>query len=145
MKKKLEHNFSVNVDMLINAVTDRATGAVFDVEWIFKNSKNNLLRGKTIREELHVRIIDIDALVVMKIVSCRNTDIRDVFMMFPSVSNKEWIKSEVHKRCNFTEKMNVITEKITSKQFKDGLSGVYGSIEEKVFDKHKKTLLSFKN
>lgn len=142
-EKKLENNFSVNVDVLINAVTDKTTRAVFNAEWIFKNSENTLLRGKTITEELQARIIKIDALIVMKIISCRSTDIRDVFMMFPLLTNKEWIKSEVQERCDFTERMRRLTEKVTSKQFKDGLSGVYGYFDEKVFDKHKKALLSF--
>ncbi len=143
-EKKLENNFSVNLDILINAVTDRATGATFNAEWVFKNSKKNILKGKTITEELQVRIIDIDALIVMKIISCRSTDIRDVFMMFPYIKNKEGVRSEVSARCDFTDRMKRLTEKVTSKQFKDGLSGVYGYFDEKVFEKHKKALLSFK-
>ena len=34
-------------------------------------------------------------------------------------------------------------DKVTSKQFKDGLSGVYGYFDAKVFEKHKKTILTF--
>ena len=48
-----------------------------------------ILKGKTIAEELKLRIINIDALLVMKIISYRSTDIRDLFMMFPNAKNKE--------------------------------------------------------
>ena len=32
-------------------------------------------------------------------------------------------------------------EKVTSQQFKDGLSGVYGHIDAKVFEKHKTAVI----
>ncbi|MBU1201183.1 MAG: hypothetical protein KJ583_04000 [Nanoarchaeota archaeon] len=132
------------MDVLICNVTDRMTGAIFVADWIFENSSIKILRGKTITEELEMRIINIDALLVMKIISCRSTDIRDVFMMFPKSKNKEWMKSEIQMRCDFKDRIAKIIEKISSKQFKDGLSGVYGYFDQKVFEKHKNAILSFK-
>ncbi len=145
-EKKLDNNFAVSMDLLVDNVTDRMTGAIFSADWIFANSSKKILKGKTITEEFKVRIINVDALLVMKIISCRATDIRDVFMMFPQAQEKEWIKSEVQVRTDFQERMSKIIEKISSKQFKDGLSGVYGYFDQKVFEKHRKMIinLSFK-
>ena len=140
-EKKLENNFAVSMDILIHNVSDRMTGATFSAEWIFENSNNRVLKGKTINEELKLRIINIDALLVMKIVSCRQTDIRDIFMMMPNAKNEDWIKSEVTLRYDFKDRINIIIEKVTSKQFKDGLSGVYGYFDIKVFEKHKKAIM----
>ncbi len=142
-EKRLENNFAVSIDILIHAVTDRMTGTAFSAEWVFKNSSEKVLKGKTIAEELKLRIINIDALLVMKIISCRPTDIRDVFMMLPNARGKEWIKSEITPRYDFRDRINKIIEKVASKQFKDGLSGVYGYFDAKVFEKHKKALLAF--
>ena len=142
-EKKLENNFSVSIDILINNVTDRMTGVVFDAEWVFLHAQKKVLRGKTITEQLNLKIIGIDALLVMKMISCRNTDIRDVFMMFPNAQDKEWIKSEVSQRFDFQDRITTIINKIISKQFKDGLSGVYGHFNQKVFEKHQKAILEF--
>lgn len=141
-EKILQKNFSVSMDILISHVHDRMTGVVFSADWIFQHTKQRSLKGKTITQELQVRIIDIDALVVMKIISCRSTDIRDVFMMLPYVKNKERIESEVNLRYSLQEKIQIILTKIESKQFKDGLAGVYGQFDTKVFEKHKKTVRS---
>ena len=137
-EKQLENNFRVSMDILIQIVTDRGTGAKFTADWVFENSKIRLLKGKTINQELKVRIINIDALLVMKIISCRPTDIRDVFMMLSNAVNKEWIISQVMERYDFEDRMHRIIEKVDSAQFKDGLSGVYGYFDPKVFEKHKK-------
>ena len=142
-EKTLDNNFAVSVDILIQKVTDRTTGAEFSSEWTFKHSHLRTLKGKTITEELKVRIIDIDALLAMKIISCRPTDIRDVFMMLPNAQEKEWIKTEVESRYNLRERISKILEKISAKQFKDGLSGVYGYVDQKVFEKHKKATEKF--
>ena len=141
--KKLGTGFAVSMDILIRGVTDRMTGVTFAAEWIFKNSGMRALKGKTIREELKLRIINIDALLVMKIISCRPTDVRDVFMMATKAEDREWIKSEIAIRYGFKDRITKIVEKVSSKQFKDGLSGVYGYVDRKVFEKYRKEIMAF--
>jgi hypothetical protein len=141
--KCIENNFSVSIDILISRVTDRMTKASFSADWIFENSKKRSLKGKTMIKEIEVNIIDIDALIVMKMVSCRATDIRDVFMMMPNAKNKDWIKSEVSSRYDFKDRLAKIVDKVSSKQFKDGLSGVYGNFDIKTFEKHKNIIVKF--
>ena len=142
-EKKLAGNFRVSIDMLIGKVVDRMTGAEFAASWIFENSKTRALKGKTLTEELKARVISMDALLAMKMTSCRATDIRDVFMMLPQAEDKEWIKKEIASRCDIKDRIARITEKIMSKEFKNGLSGVYGVIDEKTFNKHRKAIASF--
>jgi len=141
-EKMLENDLEVSIDVLIKNIADRMTGVVFLADWIFKNSKLGILRGKTISEETKLRIITIDALIVMKMISCRPTDIRDIFMMLPNALNKKWITSEISLRYDFNDRISKIIEKVDSKQFRDGLSGVYGKFDQKVFEKHRKMLLT---
>lgn len=141
--KKLNNNFAVSMDVLFSKVVDRLTSSVFSSEWIFENSSTKIFRGKTISQDLRLRIINLDALMVMKMVSCRSTDIRDVFMLSPFAKDKEWIVSEISARYDFNNRISKIIDNITAKQFKDGLSGVYGSFDQKVFEKHKNSLISF--
>ncbi|MFH1915801.1 MAG: hypothetical protein ABIJ21_00920 [Nanoarchaeota archaeon] len=139
----LENKFQVSMDILIGSVTDRLTGSAFLANWVFEHSKIHPLRGKTIREELKLRIINRDALLVMKMISARQTDIRDVFMMFPQAENKEWIREEIQKRYDIQDRMEKILHVVNAKQFKDGLSGVYGMVNLPTFQKHQKALQSF--
>lgn len=135
-EKKIEKDFKVNMDILVDEVIDRQTGSTFSADWIFKNSSIKTLMGKTILEKIKIRVIDIDALIVMKIISCRSTDIRDVFMLISSINNPDWVIEEISKRSNFDERLIKLIKNIESKQFKDGLQGVFGVIPEKTFEKH---------
>ena len=140
-EKEISKNFRVSVDVFAKEIFDRQTGAIFSADWIFHNSSIRPLKGKTIAEELKLRIINVDALIVMKLISCRNTDIRDIFMLMPKAINKEWIKEEVKKRYFFDNRLVKLKEKITSVKFKDDLQGVYGYIDNNIFDKHMKAVL----
>ncbi|MDO8459593.1 MAG: hypothetical protein Q7S74_00645 [Nanoarchaeota archaeon] len=141
LEKDLGDNIKVSVDILIKEVLDRQTNATFPADWVFDNSEIRTLRGKTITEELKLKIINLDALFVLKFVSCRLTDIRDIFMLAPNIKNKERVKEEISKKYDFNKLFSKVENKITSKQFKDSLQGVYGIIDEKVFEKHKKAIL----
>ncbi len=140
-EKDLGNGFKVSIDILIKAVLDRYTNSTFSAEWVFNNSEIRELKGKTINEKLKIRIINPEALIVMKISSCRINDIRDVFMLAPYIKDKEWIKQEISKRYEFNERFSKLKEKILSQQFKDGLQGVFGFVDNKVFEKHKKMIL----
>ncbi|MBI4149691.1 nucleotidyl transferase AbiEii/AbiGii toxin family protein [Candidatus Woesearchaeota archaeon] len=144
-EKKVGNDLAVSMDILFRDVRDRATGAAFSADWIFEHSKVRILRGKTIPEELRLRIINADALLVMKIISCRPTDIRDIFMMLPHAQDKKWLASEASSRYDLNDRLSRIIEKVDSKQFKDGLAGVYGRFDQDTFDKHKKAILSLGN
>ena len=129
------------MDILYKQILDRQTMVKFDARWVFENSSLTTLKGKTIIESLKLRIINLDALVVMKLISCRSTDMRDVFMMIPNINDAAWIKQEISRKYNFEERFNKIRDKIISKDFKNNLQGVYGYINEKTFEKHKMALL----
>lgn len=141
-EKTLEKNFKVSVDILIKEVLDRQTHATFSASWIFENSSVKLLRGKTIFKEIKLRVVTVDALVAMKCVSCRSTDIRDIFMLISSVKDAGWIQKEIENRTSFSKSCKKIKEKILSSEFKNNLQGVYGSIDENLFEKQKKMLLA---
>lgn len=140
-EKEIAQNFRVSMDILIGEVLDRQTNAKFPAEWIFDNSKIRNLRGKTISEELKLMIINPEALIVMKMISCRLTDIGDIFLLIGSVKDKAWIKKEVSERYDFNNRLFKLTSEIMSKQFKDGLQGVFGFIDEKIFERNKKIII----
>jgi len=140
-EKRIDNGFMVSIDLLINEVSDRETDSVFSADWIFENSKVRILRGKTITEELKLRIINPDALFAMKMSSCRINDIRDIFLLVVHVENKKWIKEEISKRYSFEDRFEKVKKEIISKQFKDDLQGVFGFVPEKVFERHKKLIL----
>ena len=126
---------------MFTEIVDRQTNAAFSADWIFSNSSFKILKGKTIIEELKLRIINLDALIAMKLISCRSTDIRDIFMLILQAKNIKIIKKEVSERCNIDDRFMKLKTKITSHKFKDDLQGVYGYVDEKIFNKHKNAVL----
>lgn len=140
-EKTLANNFKVSMDILIGEVSDRQTGISFSADWVFENSKIKNVKGKTITEALKLRVANPDSLCVMKISSGRVNDIRDVFMLAMRIKDKKWVKEEISKKYNFKERFSGLKEKINSKQFKDGLQGVFGFIDEGVFERYKKEIL----
>jgi len=140
-EKAISSGINISIDVLYKQILDRQTNAKFDARWVFENSLLIPLKGKTITESLKLRIINLDALIVMKLISCRGTDMRDVFMMAPKISNATWIRQEISKKYNFEERFNKIKNHINSKDFRNNLQGVYGYINEKTFEKHKEALL----
>jgi len=137
-EKELENNFKVSIDILIEEILDRQTNAKFSAKWIFDNSALRNLQGKTINEQLKLKIINADALFTMKLISCRQTDIRDIFLLVNSIKDKEWIKKEVLQRYNLKDRLAKVLSKIGPKQFKDELQGVFGMVDNKLFEKNKK-------
>ncbi len=144
-EKRLAEYFVVSFDVLIGAVFDRQTKVSVSADWVFKNSEIRSLKGKTIVEELKVRIINIDALFVMKMISCRSTDIRDIFMIAMYIKDKLWIKAEISSRCDFDNRFRKVEQKITSKQFRNGLQGVYGLIDNQTFEKSINAIITLGN
>lgn len=132
-EKEIDRSFNVSIDVLVGEVSDRQTGVSIPSDWIFKNSEIKELKGKTITDRLEVRIINVDALFVMKMISCRQTDIRDLFMISPITRDKEWIKTEISSRYDFNNRLRRVKEVINSKEFRNGLQGVYGMIDDKTF------------
>lgn len=140
--KEIIKDFHVSMDILIDEIKDRQTGATFSADWVFENSQIRTLRGKTIIEELKIRIVSSDALFTTKMISCRKTDIRDIFFLISEIKDKDWIKQEVSNRYSFKNRFEIIKKEITSKQFKDGLQGVFGPIDNKIFENHKNLILN---
>ena len=139
-EKELGENFKVSMDILIGEVLDRQTKAIFSADWVFDNSSLRNLQGKTISEQLKLRIVNSDSLFALKLVSCRQTDIRDIFLLINSVKDKKWVKKEVSERSDFKERLSKALSKINSKQFKDELQGVFGMVDDKTFERNKKMI-----
>src|SRR3989344_4899382 len=97
-EKDIWHNFKVSMDILAGEVLDRQTEAAFSAGWIFDNSVLRNLQGKTISEQLKLKIVKADALFTMKLISYRQTDIRDIFLLVNSIKDKDWVKKEVSER-----------------------------------------------
>ncbi len=140
-EKELGRNFKVSMDILIGEVLDRDTKAKFSAEWVFANSALRNLQGKTISEQLKLKIVNADALFTMKLISCRQTDIRDIFLLINSTKDKKWVKKEVSERYNLKDRLSKALSKINSKQFKDELQGVFGMVYVKTFERNKKLIL----
>jgi len=126
-EKEIEKGFKVSMDIFIEKVLDRQTGAVLDAKWIFENAIDQDLKGKTFQEKLKAKVTTRDALIIMKLLSCRETDIRD------EVKDLSFIKNEINKKANFAKQYEKLKNKVLSKDFKNNLQGVFGFLPEQTF------------
>ncbi len=140
--KNLPSNFKVSMDLLFGEVVDRQTKAGFTAKWVFNQSESRVLKGKTITENIKLLIINPEALVAMKVISCRINDIRDIFMLAPLIKNKKWVQEELAGQISIKAHFRKIVETVQSPEFKNNLQGVYGYIDQKTFEKHQQAVLA---
>ncbi len=129
-------------DVLAGNVEDRITKTMFPAELIFKYSAKRIIFGKGSPARIETRVADAEMLFMMKAVSCRKPDIRDVFMLASTKLDKAKILKITKETPIPKESIEKIVEKITSKGFKDSLQGVFGMLPEKQFETSKRKLLA---
>ncbi len=132
----------IAVDLLVNGVLDRKTGIFFNYSFISENSSERETVGRAAPIRLKMRIANPETLFIMKFVSCRRQDIRDIFMLSGSGLNIDFIVSSL--KTNYSKALVNIQEikkTVLGKPFRDSLQGVYGFVQEKAFDDARKNIL----
>lgn len=134
--------FSVSVDLLVGGVLDRATKTFFPYDFILKNSKQTEVVGRTTPSKIRLSVASPEALFIMKFVSCRRQDIRDIFMFSGLKLDSDFITAEIKAGCGEAlPNSKKIREIVENPSFKNSLEGVYGFVPENVFEGSKKNLI----
>lgn len=134
-----------NFDLLLGALTDRLSGASFDARWIFERSKVRRVWARASPISVEVRTADPEVLFIMKLLTARKQDIRDAFMLAQLDLNWKYVgtyMSEVPKRV-VRAGVKRCRDLVGSKEFRDGLHGVFGKIEESIFERCRRRLTKF--
>jgi len=134
----------VSFDLLVNSVSDRRTGLVFEKMLFEKYSKNRVMVGRATPARIEMKIADPELLFAMKFVSGRKQDIRDLFML--AGEDLEWslVASLVSKKCKgdlVEKRIALIKQSIESESYRDSLHGPYGRIPDERFERCRKHLL----
>ncbi|MBI4171049.1 MAG: hypothetical protein HY514_05090 [Candidatus Aenigmarchaeota archaeon] len=119
--EKLVNALPVNVDLLINGLVSRTTGASWSFDYILKDSRNSRLDG------VEFLVPSKELLVAMKIHAGRFADIRDIVALIEDCDiegikkkalrgNKEKLKSVLNSGLQF----------LYSPSFPDSFKGVFG-------------------
>jgi len=127
----------VSFDLLFNSVLDRETGISFEASLFEKHSRKRFTVGRANPIRIELRIADPELLFVMKFVSARRQDVRDIFMLSGIDLKWDLVKEIIDKKC--TEKLvekriKSIKEKLTNTDYRDNLQGAFGKIPDKIFD-----------
>lgn len=139
------YGMRANFDLLLEAITDRLSGASFEAKWIFERSKVRRVWARASPISFDIRTVDPEPLFIMKFLTARKQDIRDAFMLAQLDLNWGYIKSYLlglprevvvggTKRCR---------DLVDSNEFKDALRGVFGKVEEGAFERSKRRLMGF--
>lgn len=138
----LVNDAKATFDIFFNAIEDRMSGIAFPAKLFFDFSSKRIIFGKSGPMQLRIRVVDSELLFLMKSISCRTTDIRDVFMLASTKLNRQkLLKISKTTRLPKESKTKII-ETLQSIDFKNSLQGVFGKIPEQQFEAAKKKLLS---
>lgn len=112
---------AVSVDLLINGVVSRRTGASWSYDLLLENSVKSTLQGA----EFQVPVKEL--LVAMKVHSGRFSDIRDIAALYENTDQASILKYA--KRGDITKLKDAVRKEIgfmESPNFKDSFKGIFG-------------------
>ncbi len=116
--------FPVTIDLLINSLVSRSTGASWSFDYIKKNSIEVNLSG--LKTSVRCKVPKKELLIAFKIHSGRKTDIRDIIMLNENVDLKE-VLSHL-KRGHIDELKNQIKKiffSLDDKNLVNSLKGIF--------------------
>jgi len=127
----------VSFDLLINAVFDRDTRIVFEGKLFEKYSSKRVTVGRANMIRIEIRIADPELLFVMKFVTARKQDIRDMFMLAAADLKWDLAKQMIRMKCSealIRKRIGLIKRSVKSKGYRDSLEGPYGKIPNERFN-----------
>lgn len=136
----------VSFDLLVHSVLDRDTGIVFKGELFRKHSEKRVTVGRANPIRIEMKIADPEILFVLKFVSARRQDIRDIFMLAGEDLNWSLIAENILEKCDsdlIEKRRRLIRRSIQSKSYRDSLHGPYGKIPDERFDMCRNRLFGF--
>jgi hypothetical protein len=136
----------VAFDLLVNSVLDRDTGVVFEAGLFEKYSAERTTTGRSVGLRATMRIADPELLFVMKFVTGRRQDVRDIFMLASIPLNWALVERLVSMKCGgglVKERVEMIRRSISSADYRDSLQGPYGRIPDDRFEMCRRGLISF--
>lgn len=118
----------VTVDLLVNSLKCRQTGASWSYNYLRKNSKEKTVRGS--ENSVEVMVPEKELLIAIKLHSVRSTDIRDVVAL---IENSDFDKIKKHlnrgQRDKVKNSLNRVFKEINYDKFKDSFKGVFQETE----------------
>jgi len=127
-------NYAIPFDVLIGSVIDRNTKNKFPAEWVFQNSEKRTLVGKANPIKIELNVAKPEILIVMKLAASRKSDFRDIFMLLEGKVDIDYVLSEL-KKYKLQDNLKTFKEYVTSNNFEDSLQGVFGKVDQKLFEK----------
>ncbi len=124
----------VSVDLLINSIKSRQTGASYAFQYLLKSSEIRTVNGWHPSSKASVRVADREMLIALKINSMRLTDKRDVIMLCYEKHDTERIIEHL-KRCpkEIIEKhLHELAALMEDPRYIDAIKGEF-SITDKVY------------
>jgi hypothetical protein len=134
----------VSFDLLLNSVLDRETGIVFEGSLFKQYSRERFTVGRANPIRIKLRIADPELLFVMKFVSARRQDVRDILMLSGTELNWDLVKEMIKKKCSaelIEKRVKSIKEKVANVGYRDSLHGAFGKIPDKTFERCSSNLL----
>jgi len=136
----------VSFDLLKSSVVDRDTKIVFEDELFKKYSTERTTVGRSVPTRISMRIADPELLFVMKFVSSRKQDVRDIFMLAGGNMNWNLVSEILSAKCGrelMEKRIRAIRRDVQSTSFRDSLHGPFGRMPNERFELCKRRLVRY--
>jgi hypothetical protein len=143
-EKKVD-SLPVSVDLLVDMVQSRQTGAAYSFDYLWKNSEVRKVVGSGVRESAEVRVADREMLIALKINSMRRADQRDIISLCGETLDSSKVLKHLERapRDRVLSHIDVVLEALGDPKGRDSIKGVFGISDDvygKVFEKARREL-----
>jgi hypothetical protein len=134
-EKKVD-SLPVSVDLLVDMVQSRQTGAAYSFDYLWKNSEIRRVVGSGVKEYAEARVADREMLMALKINSMRRTDQRDIIALCSADLDNSRVLKHLERvpREKVLSHIDVVLQTLGDPKGKDSIKGVFG-ISDDVYGK----------
>jgi hypothetical protein len=134
-QKKVD-GLPVSVDLLVDMVQSRQTGAAYSFDYLWRNSEVRRVVGSGVRESAETRVADREMLTALKINSLRKADQRDIISLCGENLDTSKVLNHLERapREKIMDHIDILLKTLEDPRGRDSIKGVFG-ISDDVYGK----------
>jgi len=147
-EKKVD-TLPVSVDLFVDMVQARQTGAAYSFDYLWKYSEVMRVVGSGVKDYAEARVANREMLIALKINSMRMADQRDIIALCNGPINAAEVVSHLKRapKEKILKHIDILAATLENPESKDAIKGVFGipdRVYQRMMDKAKREILSIR-
>ena len=134
--EKRVDDLPMSVDLLVDMIQARQTGAAYSFNYLWKNSELRRVFGSAVKDSVEARVANKEMLIALKINSMRMADQRDIIALCNGEVEVTKVVSHMKRapRDRILSQIDTILATLEKPESKDSIKGVFG-IPDKAYER----------